>query len=811
MSISGSSEKNLNNEIDEATLSDKQIREKRQRRAERQIYRPGAWKAAREASEGSNNSANNVANVGLEFSNQNTPERESDRIDDTLQNHEKKDKAKLIKNSLKNQKSNKTLINEKNNFDSQSKPKDANNMKDIKKSLKLSEQNERKSKNFSDNSKSKPKVKKDENNFKSIHESYSGKDYEYEQNSKLRKKNSLKEKFEENTIYQNKGTKDLNHEEVKKLSDRKKKSFSHVEGNNNQKSRSDEDFKNNKRKEKVVDRFKTNEFYEYHDDYLTNTNKTRSSKTPSRKNSPNDNRNLERDHKINCKKDIDENEVQLSSKEISSKEKSFRNTANDNINKKNIKRNHRDWKIHEKNQFDDNIENAKQTSVSNTSIQDFADKGNKITEKRKGKQFSSRRYDNSQSKNVFNEKFSPSEQITDSFSKCEDSTINRANEAHSKNKKSPQCWSSTESKKEDMNRPNTLELNSGKSLSNAYEEDQYRSNYESKINQSKYDDHPRLWYDENEEIRKPAKAKSYSDNRKNRKQRTTMSNDDRTKNNYEEKDEEIDIYELEEVGSQNRDYEFRSDQKFDKKNENETHNYEKNSNKRGKNFSKTESVRSKILSDPKTIGINRKHNNLTDCSYNPDTNLETRFRNIDLNETDDVFDSSRIESIEIRPSKNRVLFDPDDKKWQKSFHTSGNNKANNKSPGFWSDTKSSPSYELTSKPSNVNNHSNEESTPYRGGLIQLNTTKNVNPSKVETNQHPPVQKLLYNPNNPNKPVAVMPSSRDLPNWDNSVSNRENSSSPAELLNQESNNETVGKVDPALIYSIQKVRWISLIM
>ena len=110
-------------------------------------------------------------------------------------------------------------------------------------------------------------------------------------------------------------------------------------------------------------------------------------------------------------------------------------------------------------------------------------------------------------------------------------------------------------------------------------------------------------------------------------------------------------------------------------------------------------------------------------------------------------------------------------------------------------------------------------SPGRRGLIQLSTATSgtAAPEPVVPHQSatPPTvkQKHLYNPNNPSKPVAVVPSARDLPvsretqrggSWGSSGEGASGSShqqgGPVSEYHMEGSNT---KVDPSLLYSISK--------
>ncbi|XP_045127559.1 telomerase-binding protein EST1A-like [Portunus trituberculatus] len=108
----------------------------------------------------------------------------------------------------------------------------------------------------------------------------------------------------------------------------------------------------------------------------------------------------------------------------------------------------------------------------------------------------------------------------------------------------------------------------------------------------------------------------------------------------------------------------------------------------------------------------------------------------------------------------------------------------------------------------------------RGGLIQLPTTTSREASVPEpavprqaATQPTVVQRHLYNPNNPSKPVAVVPSARDLPvtretqrgsSWGSSGEAASGSSLPQVGQATEYHMEgSSTKVDPSLLYSISK--------
>ena len=108
----------------------------------------------------------------------------------------------------------------------------------------------------------------------------------------------------------------------------------------------------------------------------------------------------------------------------------------------------------------------------------------------------------------------------------------------------------------------------------------------------------------------------------------------------------------------------------------------------------------------------------------------------------------------------------------------------------------------------------------RAGLIQLPTTSSTETSVPEpavprqaATQPTVVQKHLYNPNNPSKPVAVVPSARDLPvsretqrggSWGSSGEGTPGSSFPQGGQVSEYHMEgSSTKVDPSLLYSINK--------
>ncbi|MPC38084.1 Telomerase-binding protein EST1A [Portunus trituberculatus] len=108
----------------------------------------------------------------------------------------------------------------------------------------------------------------------------------------------------------------------------------------------------------------------------------------------------------------------------------------------------------------------------------------------------------------------------------------------------------------------------------------------------------------------------------------------------------------------------------------------------------------------------------------------------------------------------------------------------------------------------------------RGGLIQLPTTTSREASVPEpavprqaATQPTVVQRHLYNPNNPSKPVAVVPSARDLPvtretqrgsSWGSSGEAASGSSLPQGGQATEYHMEgSSTKVDPSLLYSISK--------
>lgn len=123
----------------------------------------------------------------------------------------------------------------------------------------------------------------------------------------------------------------------------------------------------------------------------------------------------------------------------------------------------------------------------------------------------------------------------------------------------------------------------------------------------------------------------------------------------------------------------------------------------------------------------------------------------------------------------------------------------------WSDEKWSPPQRQRKK-----NRKNKEAeyieSPGRRGIIQINNTPSLE-SSAETVT--PGQRLLFNPNNPSKPLAVIPSARDLPpSWDSTYAVQEkqedtHTGTGSNSLESAYENEGVGTLDPSLFYSIQK--------
>lgn len=113
-----------------------------------------------------------------------------------------------------------------------------------------------------------------------------------------------------------------------------------------------------------------------------------------------------------------------------------------------------------------------------------------------------------------------------------------------------------------------------------------------------------------------------------------------------------------------------------------------------------------------------------------------------------------------------------------------------------------------------------ESPGRRGGLMQIPTTTTESLAHEPVAHHqsvtptPVIQKHLYNPNNPSKPEAVVPSARDLPvsresqrgaSWGSPGEGVSGSSLPHREQGSEYQLEGGGstKVDPSLLYSISK--------
>ena len=768
------SKKNEDDPSNKEPSDDSKAREKRQRRAERQIYRPGAWKAARVASEGSNTKSSPVSDshepkLSLDNKKQKSFEKNTDKnYSNTCEKSDRKQK-KVFNETYRSKK-----------FEEETPENEVIGNSGYAESNKSA----KKRGGRKENRKNSQEERSENNKAESINKSYPEKSNKYDDQKiknrsidnhnvnlndtekKKTDKSHNKEKYDDQVGYSKE------RKNYEKCSNEKDmvidKSTDYTRSNKDRDQIANDgniDKSNGKNKNKKGNkRNNSNRSYDSENDYYKDNNSFQDS-THSKTNSNSNNKSTKPQKPKIVDRFKDKSQTggyEDDSFQKPNPPKGFKPTDKKDSNVKinfdviNDKKNfYSEKNSNERFKSDQSIVNKREISVP-----ELAEKVSSIFLEERSL-LPKDEIDNYDGKTLVISRQT-------SFSKKENDPRTGRSNKHKSQPKFIEDAKSLAIPKEISNKEYQGSLSS--SFDNST--DSAMSNLESQTSSKESKD-----FKTNESKKKPNKAKSYSDNRKNRKQKNYSNDPNVTEEEYNAS------HSLKENRIKDK-YEEDSKRVLHQKDDLNTLQENKTSNV---------SVRSKSRG---SRSVANKQDSLNNATSFDKYALELQSKPFDH----DMPGYKDIKSMEIT---NSGIGYEKYKKWDKTFDERINERGSHDRGSLtWGDSKCSPKFRAKN---NESSSSFIQENVTRGGLIQLGST-NTSSRNVDSNPSPGVQKLLYNPDNPSKPVAIVPSSRDIPSgWDNLQDCREASNSPIDP--QISGNETPaehnGRIDPAVLYNIQK--------